>query len=587
MSNCKLPFRKDMAKTIAGYAAAGLRVVKLYRPEAVGVCNCNAGARCPNPGKHPIGTEWHNHAVTCDEDTIMQWWEDDHTAPNVGVILGPRGGLGVIDVEADSEEGEAVLRELGLERFETATYQSGGKSPHRLFLWEEGLPPVAKFEHRGLEVRIGGGEKAAQSVLPPSCHSSGRLYQWCAGFGIEDVGIAPIPPELRKWIMESWSAKQRGTDGGGRQDGGDPRALLHQKIKEGGRHDAVIRLAGFLSRSVRSGDPADESDCLDLLLAANSRKCAPPLPDDEVAECWRYAVKQRRKDSMEANVIPGIKLEEDGGTRRYVPDGLELTIVKSDPPAYRLSCAEWRRFNGTGIATLTAEDFMSAKKAAVALASQVGGLALDPWPGEWARIWDGKAPSKGQEPVAGLRSILVNEAMAAGRVEVVTDPAQHRLRRLAYMLVNGLRTATEFQDHPARVEEYGNNLLTHYAEWIPVSAAVDAPEELWFSWEVVWDRIVSAHKIEANEGGRLVGAMEGIIGRKLAPERKQVKGNRHRYRKLTQEEWSKLEAFAIGDAVAGGSGLYSQPVFGSSHDEEKPKTPVHPVHLGEKACFSR
>jgi hypothetical protein len=391
-ADCRLPLRRNMAKTIAGYVAKGLKVVKVYRPVAVDVCSCSEGARCSSPGKHPIGLSWAENAATTSEETVMDWWEDDHTAPNVGVVLGPVYGVAgrpVIDVEPDTEEGIGVIRELGLEYYETPTYDAG-KSPHRLLGWEEGLPMIGAFTYRGVEVRL-GNTGMEQSVLPPSVHTSGRSYGWRDGFSLDDIEIAPIPPALRQWIMEAWEARSREDGTGGR--GGRSLEILRRKHLQANRerHRPLMSFAGFLARSVRVGNVEEEGLFLDVLHAVNARQCVPPNPDGEVNDIWRYALKYRQQDLAEATACDGVSMLTDGGSRRFVPAGLELTIVKSDPPSYRLFCEAWRKFNGTGVANLSAEDFMSAKKTAVALAAQVGGLRLDRWPGDWSRIWDGKA----------------------------------------------------------------------------------------------------------------------------------------------------------------------------------------------------
>lgn len=557
----RLPVRLNMAKTVAGYIAKGLRVVKVYRTVAVGVCGCNMGGRCSKPGKHPIGEAWaaSPRSSTTSEDVAMEWWADDHTAPNVGVILGPTYGVpgrAVFDVEADSAEGIDALNKLGLGRFDTPTWESG-KSPHRLFQHEDGLPPVNVFTWRGVEVRLGGNKGQEQSVMPPSIHHTGKMYRWVDGFSLDDVEIAPVPPVLKEWILEAYELYSRcGVDGAAGNAAGRGRALLRRQHHETAseRHDALMAFAGLLSRSVHIGDEGDEHLFLGALRAVNQTQCVPPKPDDEVVDCWRYALKYRSLDTATAKLCEGIGVKGSGAGQQFVPDGLELTIVKSDPPSYRLFCEAWKRFNGTGVANLSAEDFMSAKKTAVALAAQVGGLRLDRWPGDWSRIWGGKAGraktnrSEGEDAVVGLRTLLVDEAVAAGRIEEVVDPARHRLRRLAGHLYTALsRHASRYQQDHHRTDRDDFVLFNRGAQWVSASEAADAPAVLWFAWHTIWAEVEKAYRVEANEGGRLMAAMPEIIGRRLVARKKQINGQRSSFRTLTQEEWSRLEAFAIGD----------------------------------------
>ena len=291
--------------------------------------------------------------------------------------------------------------------------------------------------------------------------------------------------------------------------------------------------------------------------------------------CWRDALKYRRKETFSSQLCEGIGCVDDGGEKTFVPNGLELTIVKSDPPSYRLFCEGWKKFNKTGVATLSAEDFMSAKKAAVALATQVGGLRLDRWPGDWSRIWDGKAGkpktqrSDGEEPVVGLRTLLLDEAVAAGRVEDVVDPARHRLRRLASMLYGALARLAGCQGDVTRTEKDDWLLFSRGAQWIPASDAEDAELVLWFAWHSTWAEVEKAYRVEPNEGGRLVAAMPEIIGRKLAAQKKQITGQRSSFRTLTQDEWRRLEQFAIGESED--NALLSQHVITVSSVSETEK----------------
>ena len=75
-----------------------------------------------------------------------------------------------IDIETDSRDGDAAVADL----FEgdvpvTPTFKST-RGSHRLYGWHPDLEAVGKATiHVGpLEIRLGAGGKAAQSLLPPS-----------------------------------------------------------------------------------------------------------------------------------------------------------------------------------------------------------------------------------------------------------------------------------------------------------------------------------------------------------------------------------------------------------------------------------
>lgn len=148
------------------------------------------GAACVRVGrrdKRPLGTAWHTLATTAAE-VIGGWLGQGY---NLGILLG-HGNL--IDVEFDDDAGRQLLNDLGLLDIETPTWASG-RGEHRLFRLAGELPQCGWRKIGGAEIRIGG--KPAQSVLPPSIHPSGRLYQWIvspqqcgpAVVSLSDLGI--------------------------------------------------------------------------------------------------------------------------------------------------------------------------------------------------------------------------------------------------------------------------------------------------------------------------------------------------------------------------------------------------------------
>src|SRR5262249_49534611 len=49
--------------------------------------------------------------------------------------------------------------------------------------------------------------KGAQTVLPPSRHKDGGLYEWLPGRSPDDIPLAPAP----RWAVERWSAAKKVT----------------------------------------------------------------------------------------------------------------------------------------------------------------------------------------------------------------------------------------------------------------------------------------------------------------------------------------------------------------------------------------
>jgi hypothetical protein len=121
----------------------------------------------PVLGKVPnFGEAWQDKTTNDPEQAVRAFalWEHD----GIGVQLGPKSGI--IDIECDDEEAEDLFFELmeGLVP-QTPTFAST-RGTHHLFKWEPGLPVEAKpvFKIGALEFRTGNGEKAAQTVFPPS-----------------------------------------------------------------------------------------------------------------------------------------------------------------------------------------------------------------------------------------------------------------------------------------------------------------------------------------------------------------------------------------------------------------------------------
>ena len=157
--------------------------------------------------KHPgniLGIGW-QHQCSNDEDQINRWFAQNPSA-NIGVLLGPKSNL--IDVEYDSDEGQAILEPLCGDII-TPAYKSA-KSVHRLFSYDEKYEPEkSAVGIRGTEWRF--GQDKAQSVFPPSVHDTGVLYEWLPGMSPDDCGVVCVPDAL--WLLFlKLKAEQEKTD---------------------------------------------------------------------------------------------------------------------------------------------------------------------------------------------------------------------------------------------------------------------------------------------------------------------------------------------------------------------------------------
>jgi hypothetical protein len=165
------------------------------------LCPMESGSK--NPGSI-LGANW-PAKCTNDPAVIASWPQ----GCNIGVLLGPKSG--VIDLEFDSEIGEQLI-ESWLEECgnpPTPTYRSA-KSVHRLFQWDEKFAlEKAKFGRLGVEFRF--GNDTAQSVIPPSVHESGAVYQWIEGLSPNDVPVAPLPDAIYRHYLVLRASEEKQT----------------------------------------------------------------------------------------------------------------------------------------------------------------------------------------------------------------------------------------------------------------------------------------------------------------------------------------------------------------------------------------
>ena len=157
-----------MNPEIESLASIGCRFVRLARRE-----------------KRPVGAAWQTRSTGSPED-VAAWLR---AGANVGLLLGPASG--VVDVEFDDLAGLEQLAAFGILDLRTPTWRSA-RGEHRLFRWEPWMPASAVVHFDDLEIRLGG--RAAQSVLPPSRHPDGTVYEWIVS--PQEVAVAAFPAQL-------------------------------------------------------------------------------------------------------------------------------------------------------------------------------------------------------------------------------------------------------------------------------------------------------------------------------------------------------------------------------------------------------
>jgi putative DNA primase/helicase len=147
---------------------------------------------------------------------------------NLGINL---GASGVIDIEIDGDGGEESLRKLfDGEPPKTMRWKSK-RGTHYIFQFDERFAALgAKFTHSdfpGLEFRIGAGDKAAQSVCPPSTVDGFKRE-----FG-DDCDPVALPDNVIVKIVEA---------------GSKPKPILAESIYGDAQQDTLARLQAWADR---------------------------------------------------------------------------------------------------------------------------------------------------------------------------------------------------------------------------------------------------------------------------------------------------------------------------------------------------
>lgn len=151
--------------------------------------------RCKCAGKTPLIKGWQTHNNTTLAD--LQEWLRQFKSFNLGLPLGDASGYCGIDVDGD--EGVKLLQEMSKGDLPGTWEYSTGAGHRLLYLIPEGMK-TKKFKQTG----DGKHQECAllcngqQTVLPPSIHHTGRIYEWIEGHSPWDIDCAMAP----LWLLD-------------------------------------------------------------------------------------------------------------------------------------------------------------------------------------------------------------------------------------------------------------------------------------------------------------------------------------------------------------------------------------------------
>lgn len=245
-----------------------------------GQCVISRKIPCTSPGKAPMHGQYQKVRLT--EQQIESWLVRFPDA-NLGACLGPTGG--VIDAETDTPEQEStlmsILDDCGLGDLQVPPMWYSGyhdetarqinfRGRHRLFKFSDELPKTASIEVNGVLFKIGVGGLASQSIIPPSRHKSGVVYQWATGCTIAETDPPPIPAKLIELLNQAHASRKKPKQTA-RYSGCRSRTDTDGVYTPGNRHEAlrtvICRLHGY-------GEPVET--IRDFAHAWNRLHCSPP-----------------------------------------------------------------------------------------------------------------------------------------------------------------------------------------------------------------------------------------------------------------------------------------------------------------------
>lgn len=179
----------------------------------------------PIGSKGPTLANWPRVPIGIDNvDTYFQ-------GPlNIGVQMGQTSG-GLTDVDLDCAEA-VELAEYFLPKTHSVYGRSGKRRSHHLYICRDAEDRASiklSDEQKAciIELRLGGGKKGAQSLVPGSIHPSGEPYEWDEDDEPAEVSCADLKAAIVRiaagvLISRHWPSQRR--------------------------HDAALRCGGFFAR---------------------------------------------------------------------------------------------------------------------------------------------------------------------------------------------------------------------------------------------------------------------------------------------------------------------------------------------------
>lgn len=198
--------RERILSALYDYVDLGLPVIPLCSHDHRGY-SARHISKCNQAGKVPLIKGWQTHENTTHEQ--VRSWIKEFKNINIGLPLGHASGYVGIDV--DGEVGEELLWEMSKGDLPDTWEYTTGAGRRLLYAIPVGLQ-TKKFtnagdgEHQECSILAFG----QQTVLPPSIHHTGKIYEWIEGHSPEDIDCAMAP----KWLIDLVRLDSRISPGG-------------------------------------------------------------------------------------------------------------------------------------------------------------------------------------------------------------------------------------------------------------------------------------------------------------------------------------------------------------------------------------
>lgn len=187
--------KQRLLSALKDYVNLGLPIIPLCSHDHVGYSERHI-ARCNQAGKVPLTKGWQTHETTTIAQ--IQTWLREFKNINIGLPLGHISGY--IGIDVDGVLGEDMLEEMSNGDLPATWEFSTGDGRRLLYQIPVGLQ-TKKFvnankdeEHTECSILAFG----QQTVMPPSVHYSGRVYEWVQGRSPEDLDCSLAP----KWLVD-------------------------------------------------------------------------------------------------------------------------------------------------------------------------------------------------------------------------------------------------------------------------------------------------------------------------------------------------------------------------------------------------